>query len=188
MNFIPFREAFQKWKASLLLPPRSFLHEHYRAVARLQGKHHKGVCWFCGGELPPRKRRWCGKKCVKAYNLLIHQPDTVRNYILKRDKGVCADCGLDCIALHNRVSSMPLKDIKAWMLENRALLRQYKKAGLVRHQRFWDIDHIIPVCKGGGLCSMSNLQTLCVACHRRKTRLDLEPKLGQAEQGPPVIT
>lgn len=187
MSFVPFKEAFQQWKASLLLPPRRFLYEHYRAVCSIVG-NSKGFCFFCGGELPPKRRRWCSKKCVHAYHLLIHDPSTVEAYVLKRDKGNCADCGLDCVRLHRQVKSMELKELKAWMAKNKSMLRQFSKASLVRRQRFWDIDHIIPVCKGGGLCSMSNLQTLCVACHRRKTRLDLEPKLGQTEQGPPAIT
>jgi 5-methylcytosine-specific restriction endonuclease McrA len=35
---------------------------------------------------------------------------------------------------------------------------------------FWDADHIKEVCRGGGLCGLENLQTLCVLCHRKKTR------------------
>lgn len=34
-----------------------------------------------------------------------------------------------------------------------------------------DVDHIIPL-RLGGSCQMSNLQILCVTCHRRKTALE----------------
>lgn len=34
----------------------------------------------------------------------------------------------------------------------------------------WDADHIIPVVQGGGGCWLDNLQTLCVPCHKRKTK------------------
>ncbi|THU59325.1 hypothetical protein C4D60_Mb07t00970 [Musa balbisiana] len=33
----------------------------------------------------------------------------------------------------------------------------------------WHADHIIPVYKGGGECSLENMRTLCVACHSEVT-------------------
>lgn len=33
----------------------------------------------------------------------------------------------------------------------------------------WEMDHIIPVSKGGGLCELHMYQTLCIDCHNRKT-------------------
>jgi 5-methylcytosine-specific restriction endonuclease McrA len=35
--------------------------------------------------------------------------------------------------------------------------------------RNWQADHILPVHKGGGGCTIDNFQTLCVGCHKRKT-------------------
>lgn len=31
---------------------------------------------------------------------------------------------------------------------------------------FWQVDHIQPVYRGGGQCSLDNLQTLCTVCHK----------------------
>ena len=33
----------------------------------------------------------------------------------------------------------------------------------------WEADHIIPVHKGGGGCTIDNFQTLCFSCHKEKT-------------------
>lgn len=30
----------------------------------------------------------------------------------------------------------------------------------------WQADHVIPVYKGGGLCDIDNLRTLCTLCHQ----------------------
>ena len=38
----------------------------------------------------------------------------------------------------------------------------------------YDIDHVIPLCKGGK-DDPSNFQAICPACHRRKTERDLSP-------------
>lgn len=32
-----------------------------------------------------------------------------------------------------------------------------------------EIDHIVPVCEGGGFCGPENLRTLCPRCHRQET-------------------
>ncbi len=40
----------------------------------------------------------------------------------------------------------------------------------------WHADHIRPVYKGGGLCQLENLRTLCVPCHQvthRRATADL---------------
>lgn len=33
-----------------------------------------------------------------------------------------------------------------------------------------DVDHVVPIEKGGDLWAWSNLQSLCAGCHGRKTR------------------
>lgn len=33
----------------------------------------------------------------------------------------------------------------------------------------WEMDHIVEVVNGGGMCGLENLQTLCGPCHAAKT-------------------
>lgn len=48
-----------------------------------------------------------------------------------------------------------------------------KEKGFCRHcgvfDDNWEADHIIEVRHGGGGCDMSNFQTLCKPCHKKKT-------------------
>lgn len=37
-----------------------------------------------------------------------------------------------------------------------------------------EVDHIIPVCEGGGLCGPENLRLLCTKCHKEQTKLLME--------------
>lgn len=39
-------------------------------------------------------------------------------------------------------------------------------AGACLEGNAWHADHIVPVYKGGGLCQIENLRTLCVPCHQ----------------------
>ena len=34
----------------------------------------------------------------------------------------------------------------------------------------WQADHIVPVYRGGGLCGLENLRTLCTPCHQDVTK------------------
>ena len=38
-----------------------------------------------------------------------------------------------------------------------------------RHQDAWQMDHTIAIHNGGPIFALSNLRTLCVECHKRKT-------------------
>jgi 5-methylcytosine-specific restriction protein A len=37
-------------------------------------------------------------------------------------------------------------------------------------ESYWDADHTLPVCEGGGLAGLDNIRTLCLGCHRTATR------------------
>lgn len=39
------------------------------------------------------------------------------------------------------------------------------------YDQHWEADHILPVQKGGGGCTLENLQTLCRDCHKEKTAI-----------------
>lgn len=41
------------------------------------------------------------------------------------------------------------------------------------YSKYWQADHIRPVFIGGGACSLYNLQTLCIDCHKEKTTYNL---------------
>ena len=34
----------------------------------------------------------------------------------------------------------------------------------------WEMDHIVPVIEGGGMCGIDNLRTLCIRCHKKETK------------------
>lgn len=46
-------------------------------------------------------------------------------------------------------------------------------------KHLWEMDHIIPVSEGGGMCDLSNLRTLCIPCHKRETAA-LKKRLARA--------
>jgi 5-methylcytosine-specific restriction endonuclease McrA len=84
-------------------------------------------------------------------------PGYLREQVFLRDRGVCAQCGLDTEAMRKDKRKLDY-----------AARRQFEKDwGLRRH--LWDADHIVPVAEGGGECDLANMRTLCLRCHREAT-------------------
>lgn len=121
----------------------------------------QGICRWCGRECKGRRKTWCSKKCVKEY-ALRSDPRAVRRALRKRDKGICAECGLDTLALKRK--------LKGCIEEQRAIIYPY---GYTRpkdvKRSLWEAAHIVGVVDGGGACDLDNYKTLCVPCHRKET-------------------
>jgi 5-methylcytosine-specific restriction protein A len=119
-------------------------------------KRQRGPCRWCGAEVPRGRFTFCGDACVREWRLRT-DPGYLREQVFARDRGVCAQCGLDTDALR--------KDKRKF---DYAACRQFEKDwGGRRH--LWDADHIMPVAEGGGECDLSNMRTLCLRCHRAAT-------------------
>ena len=114
--------------------------------------------------MPKGRFTFCSGACVHEWKLRT-DPGYLRAQVFLRDRGVCAQCGLDTEAL--RKDKRKLDYIAR---------RQFEKDwGLRRH--LWDADHIVPVAEGGGECDLANMRTLCLKCHRAAT-LALLKRLG----------
>jgi 5-methylcytosine-specific restriction endonuclease McrA len=150
------------------------------------------LCRQCKGSIRtgkrPKQRTFCGPECVHLWKLRS-DPGYQAIHVLERDKGVCALCGLDCLAALAELKALLVREAAAqygadkYVPANYAALRPVSfpefhercdQLGLSRHERnlarrLWEMDHIVPVIEGGGSCGLENLRTLCVACHRKET-------------------
>lgn len=112
-------------------------------------------CRWCRGELPKGRFTFCSDACVDEWKLRT-DPGYLREQVFLRDRGVCAQCGLDTEALRKDKRKLDY-----------AARRQFEKDWGRRH--LWDADHIVPVAEGGGECDLANMRTLCLKCHRAAT-------------------
>jgi len=113
-------------------------------------------CRWCQGEVSRGRFTFCSAECVHAWKLRT-DPGYLRKQVFARDRGVCAQCGVDTEALR--------KDKRK--LDYTARRRFESEWGKRRH--LWDADHIVPVAEGGGECDLTNMRTLCLKCHRVAT-------------------
>lgn len=70
-----------------------------------KGAGFKGVCYWCAGELPSHRRRWCSAECVKAYGN-NHHYSSARRTVRRRDKYKCVKCGSKDYLEVNHIASL----------------------------------------------------------------------------------
>jgi len=127
---------------------------------KLRGPGGRTACRWCGQEVKGRRRSWCSESCVDEY-LVRQNQSHARRAVWKRDRGVCAQCGMDCTKMKRAIRAMsyPLR---------RTVMRVL---GIPRYRggTLWHADHIVPVVDGGAELGLANLRTLCLWDHRGVT-------------------
>ncbi|KEP67055.1 UNVERIFIED_CONTAM: SWI2/SNF2-containing protein [Hammondia hammondi] len=121
---------------------------------------------------------FCSGACRAAF-FARKNTDSLRRQVFRSDRGICSGCGIDCVALLAGVKSMREEGQNAaaigeFICSFAPAFRAFPtlSALLIREPvdgNAWHADHIIPVHQGGGLCDLTNVQTLCRACHQLKT-------------------
>ena len=124
-----------------------------------KGPGGRNLCRWCNLEVPAGRLTFCSDFCVEEWRLRSN-PAHLRDRVFERDKGICAHCRTDC-----RAALLHLKKARG-----AAKLKLQNEWGVSANRKsLWDADHIVPVVEGGGECDLSNMQTLCLRCHRKQT-------------------
>lgn len=148
-----------------------------------------GTCRWCRKPCKPPKRNWCSKECIHEWQIRGDSSYAQRQ-VLKRDKGVCSLCGLDCTWERRRVLELWHRRNGWWrtpagewrrqdnpaaqhaaqlQLEELARFHRLSVARLLARTHLFEVDHIVPVAEGGGSCPLEGLRTLCRPCHLGET-------------------
>jgi 5-methylcytosine-specific restriction endonuclease McrA len=134
-----------------------------------KGPNGRNLCRWCQTETKPPRKTFCSAECVHEWEIRFNHR-YARQQVRKRDKGICAHCGIDCVKLRKELNNLSYDEriIKAQSL------------GIPNHRihrgSLWDLDHIVEVQDGGGMCSLDNYQILCPACHLKKGKLEREKR------------
>ncbi|KAK9866369.1 hypothetical protein WJX84_005962 [Apatococcus fuscideae] len=125
---------------------------------------------------------FCGVECETNFCIRANS-GAMRRALFRLERGICQTCKLDCHALVGRIRTIE-KGTDGWEPRRRRLLldlaptfgQHGAKAYTDRLVKYalegnaWHADHVMPVHRGGGLCGLENLRTLCVLCHMEVTK------------------
>jgi hypothetical protein len=136
-----------------------------------------------------------------------------RKHVFKRDGGICAECGRDCAMLERDLLRMLYADPSKLDAALAKIGMRRRTPEEVEHRRsrpshdlvlslrgdvadpelpawepgvsLWQADHVIPVHKGGGSVGPEGLVTLCIWCHKKKTRGEAKRRAQARKEQPP---
>lgn len=147
----------------------------------------KGHCVWCDGKLTGRQQRWCSSSCVHAamFRADPQGPDAKVYRLIHDQNWACKMCGLSF------EDELRKKIRRKHEAENRIGAQIYAPTWKYRTEddpeskisynligqntgHLFQTDHIIPIHKGGAGIEPCNLQTICVECHKEKTKEDLK--------------
>lgn len=125
-----------------------------------------------------RGPKYCGQDCAKSARAHFYpQKEEALSYLLMRQNFECAHCKYDWkplieqLLVNGRVYDKP-DDYKVrfsyW------LMRRIKSKS--PKDRKPEVDHTVPIYKGGQTLGLENHSCLCFSCHKAKTKLDLSGK------------
>ena len=120
-----------------------------------------GLCACgCGTLLKGRQRKWASKECQRipaiVHDILCGRTAVLYKILVHRDGEKCSVCGRGAEELFEIRLSLEGKRFVNNPLE---------------------VDHVVPVHKGGGGCWLDNYQLICWIDHKEKTRKDVSRSL-----------
>lgn len=155
----------------------------YKVVPTPEGKR---MCLWCGEvELIGSKlKKYCSPECSEAiFTWAQPQKENGLHALLVRQNWKCNICQLDWGPVRDKVVEYFNK--KNWLIPNfgkdssRRFMKIFKNNCSFEQKP--EVDHIIPIYKGGTSLGLENLQCICYADHKDKTKKDLSGKRTDAK-------
>jgi len=140
----------------------------------------KGCAW-CTKKLTGRQLKWCSGECSAfAWAWANPQKEGGLHILLVRQDFKCNSCQFDYMPyiedslkyLNKSHKTVDPAKIREKISERLMKILKYK----VPSDRLPEVDHIVPIYKGGAALDLDNLNCLCYTCHKTKTSKDLSGK------------
>lgn len=154
----------------------------YKLTKQQQQWLYNGCCPICGLEKSKWKRRidWrcCSTECTKKFSeVVVFIWQYFKEDAFKRDNYQCVNCGF----------APKRKECKSKLLNDGSYDYSWIDTDKPDISKLIG-DHIIPIAVGGEEYDLDNIQTLCVKCHKEKTKEDMKRISIYRKQSPEQLT
>lgn len=150
-------------------------------------KREDGFCRCGCGERPTKGKLgfrggWASPGCTEDALIRFGSASHIRAALFRRDRGICADCGMDTEAEREACCYWPRLDYRNRTFrpnpeqEAKVEAGNAKRLEMLRRgfpsptRTWWEAAHVVAVIEGGGARGLDNFKTLCCACHKRDTK------------------
>jgi hypothetical protein len=149
-----------------------------RVVKTPEGKRF--CVWCMSVELHHGNQKYCSSACSDSAMAWANpQKEDALKFLLARQDYKCASCGFDYKPAMQEVIAHARHHSKVSCDWDTLPWHYFKRLkDRVMPDRKPEVDHIIPIFKGGCSLGLANTEVKCYLCHKAKTKKDLskEPK------------
>lgn len=148
------------------------------AIVKDEGHVAKHFCAWCADTaLTGQQRKWCSPECSSmAWAWANPQKESGLCILLARQDFKCNLCQFDYMPyvedtlkyLNKNHPTIDPLTIKTQIHDRMAKILKYKTPS----DRLPEVDHIVPIYKGGESIGFDNHQAICYSCHKTKTKVD----------------
>lgn len=135
--------------------------------------------WCAEGKLNHGNQRYCSDSCrLNATAWAYPQKEESLGILLIRQGYLCASCGYDYKPIAAKINEQLASYDKIPDFLTTFTWVSIKR--LKNHLHIYDkphrleVDHIIPIYKGGPSLGIDNVRAICYTCHKHKTSQDLK--------------
>lgn len=139
----------------------------------------KRLCAWCAeGQLHHGNQKYCNPECSQSAMATFYpQKEDSLRYLLFRQDWKCLMCQFDYRPYMDVIIGKDLLKYGAAFEISKLPWYYYKRLkDNCPKERKPEIDHIIPIFKGGTSLGLDNLNCICYTCHKTKTSKDLSGK------------
>lgn len=146
------------------------------ALYYLKKNDEKLCVWCLKNRLTGRQQKYCGFDCKMSCFIYANpQDDYAKAWVLiNKQNCACAACGLSYEDLIIKGVNRMIKRVEEWRIN--AKKYGWKEILEIQYGAIVDntghiiqVDHIIPIFKGGAAIGLQNIQVICSGCHMVKT-------------------
>lgn len=135
-------------------------------------KSKDGKCAWCQeGKLPTKRHKYCSTACSNsAFYYCNPQHPSAKGYVfVELQDGACKACGIshEELVISKVKARLALKERLSKTYGDNVKVSYYTIVNNTGH--IIQVDHKVPIFKGGASVGLDNIQVICASCHYEKT-------------------